>query len=913
MAARALVVLTLVGLAAACGDDPPSVAGDASRGGGGGEGGVDAPGGSGGAGGAGGAAGAGGAGGVAGGAGGSGGEGGDTGCVEPMPLAPFCIGDTCLLEKRAAIDLLRGADRGDDGALYLLGRSGDRYQLRVTRWDGAAWSLVGQIPLEVSDDEGNLVLQAYRPDDVWVAGLHLVHFDGAAWRRVERPAASSGRVLGVGRTPAGALWILDGGGVHLRDGGGWTTMEAPVAGAAQLHVRGEDEVWVVGRQEVARWDGARWSKDEAPAPIGAFDAAGARVVRGDAHLHILEEDGSWSAVALGGAQVQSIAQVGAEIFAIVARPGEAPALVRVGAGGLEPVAVPEGLVEPFFSRLVADGASLWLLGTTGIHQRADCWLEHQPRRVRTHQAIAGPTAEGPIAVDGSGWAGRWDGARWITETEALPGGRSAAVVAAGEVWVITGGSGVFRRSASGWMPMIDEPRESWQAIAAAEDGSIWIGSSVGAIRRWDGSAWSDAGRVSGAVAVLAGGDGIWAAATAPEGTTILHRREAGWESVAQLPGAVDRLLPTSPGEVLALGPVAHDEGWVARIGPEGIEFLDVGAPPPSWNGVVVDGGAVELLGTRAVFRKGAEGDRLSLYPAMLRTSWAGFGVRWSADGVGNLLRDDASGRHLFPADVNRSLRAIWGAAANDVWIVGDRGAVLHWDGATLGPPAHGASGDLHAVWGAGGNVWAAGAGVACLAGASCVESPEPGLLLDLHGTSASDVWAVGVDVRHFDGAAWTRMERPTEGAVRAVYAAAPGDVFAIGDDGAIVRWDGAAWSIVHRSALRLTGIDGSGPNDVWVSAAQPAHGDEATLLHWDGATWSEVRWSPYGARRLSGLRRDGAGRTWVAAGDRLFVGDGAGWQTLPAPFEAREVLWIDPDDGSIWIDSATGLARTAPR
>jgi hypothetical protein len=44
---------------------------------------------------------------------------------------------------------------------------------------------------------------------------------------------------------------------------------------------------------------------------------------------------------------------------------------------------------------------------------------------------------------------------------------------------------------------------------------------------------------------------------------------------------------------------------------------------------------------------------------------------------------------------------VWGTAADDVWIVGRRGAILHWDGATYTEFDAGTGQDLIAVWGHG--------------------------------------------------------------------------------------------------------------------------------------------------------------------------------------------------------------------
>lgn len=75
----------------------------------------------------------------------------------------------------------------------------------------------------------------------------------------------------------------------------------------------------------------------------------------------------------------------------------------------------------------------------------------------------------------------------------------------------------------------------------------------------------------------------------------------------------------------------------------------------------------------------------------------------------------------------------------------------------------------------------------------------------LHGTSSSDVWAVGYTVKlfgkggqahHWDGRTWTTTPLPVDKPLSAVYAAAPDEVWAGGADGTLLRWDGQSWTVV---------------------------------------------------------------------------------------------------------------------
>jgi hypothetical protein len=73
-------------------------------------------------------------------------------------------------------------------------------------------------------------------------------------------------------------------------------------------------------------------------------------------------------------------------------------------------------------------------------------------------------------------------------------------------------------------------------------------------------------------------------------------------------------------------------------------------------------------------------------------------------------------------------------------------------------------------------------------------------------------------------------------ALTAVHAISPNDVWAVGELGTIVHWDGTALTASPRfTRFTLNDVFASGPRDVW------AVGDEGTLLHYDGNTWKATR------------------------------------------------------------------------
>src|SRR4051794_8753099 len=69
----------------------------------------------------------------------------------------------------------------------------------------------------------------------------------------------------------------------------------------------------------------------------------------------------------------------------------------------------------------------------------------------------------------------------------------------------------------------------------------------------------------------------------------------------------------------------------------------------------------------------------------------------------------------------------------------------------------------------------------------------------------------------------------------------PDYIWAVGDFGVMLRWDGSQWSSVGTglgTEIQFMGIWGSGPNDVWTIGNGTI--TDGFVLHWNGSKWSRV-------------------------------------------------------------------------
>ena len=119
------------------------------------------------------------------------------------------------------------------------------------------------------------------------------------------------------------------------------------------------------------------------------------------------------------------------------------------------------------------------------------------------------------------------------------------------------------------------------------------------------------------------------------------------------------------------------------------------------------------------------------------------------------------------------------------------------------------------------------------------------------GASASDIWMAGgglaSDSRalllHDDGRTLTEVPVPATSTIWWIHGTGSTDVWAVGERGLILHWDGSAWSSssMSPSAANLYGVWAAAVDDVWAVGGSPiGSGPNDVLLHYDGMGWTEV-------------------------------------------------------------------------
>jgi hypothetical protein len=155
----------------------------------------------------------------------------------------------------------------------------------------------------------------------------------------------------------------------------------------------------------------------------------------------------------------------------------------------------------------------------------------------------------------------------------------------------------------------------------------------------------------------------------------------------------------------------------------------------------------------------------------------------------------------------KTLQGVWGSGPADIFAVGSKGLILHYDGKAWSPMASGTDLYLGGIWGSGPtNVYVAG-----------VWNPSKRVML------------------RYDGKAWSKVPGLAGSvAASAIWGSGPDDIFAVGQGGAILHFDGEGWSTQSSGTTDpLFAVWGRGPKDVWAAGAK------GTLLRYDGKTWSK--------------------------------------------------------------------------
>ncbi len=271
---------------------------------------------------------------------------------------------------------------------------------------------------------------------------------------------------------------------------------------------------------------------------------------------------------------------------------------------------------------------------------------------------------------------------------------------------------------------------------------------------------------------------------------------------------------------------------------------------------------------------------------------------------------------------DNNMGAIHGTGPNDVWGVGNLGAITHWNGSQWSG-GQGirdfSSPSKQRIFGSGTSaVWTPAQhwdGGSWSFRSSYVDRPHNSMF----SFSVNDIWVGGyTGVSHFDGNNWTTysLEFGTFtnlDSIIDIWGVNSNDLWALkGVAGKLYHWNGNTWSIVSNAPVSSM-IWGASPNQIWTAGTNSANTEATNIIYfYNGSSWVP-QYNGAANVRINRLWGSSASDVWAVgtkAGTGLILRyNGTTWsQVSPAPTipilndiwgRAANDVWLVGEEGIV--------------
>jgi hypothetical protein len=433
----------------------------------------------------------------------------------------------------------------------------------------------------------------------------------------------------------------------------------------------------------------------------------------------------------------------------------------------------------------------------------------------------------------------------------------------------------------------------WSVWGAAEDDVFAVGSE-GNVLHYDGTSWQkQAGGETYDVLGVGGAGGNDVMLVGKKGLA-LHSKGAGWET-EQTPTGSDlaKVAGTSPDRYVAVGangtllvyqsgtwsvanappvPVLSDvigftdteyyvvggSGALLKYNGSTFQSMPTAGISKNLNGVWGESGQTLTVVGEKLVASGPPG-ALVIEPMPVETTWnavTGSGThRFVAGFYGKVVHHDGQTWTNMATGIESNLLDICAVSPTDVYAVGELGGFIHYDGSAWSKPVVPGNSDTTTYT----DCWASGKDnvyvVAVTENGSYVLrfdgknwkvalSATIANLRHVNGLSGDNVYAVGQwgTIVHYDGKGWGadlidpyEMESGEKYYVTqlllGVHAVAEDDVYAVGEQGTIVHYDGQSFKLHSLVDKSLRGVWGLDKANAW------AVGVAGYIVHFTGTAW----------------------------------------------------------------------------
>ncbi|MBL0938728.1 MAG: Ig-like domain-containing protein [Gemmatimonadaceae bacterium] len=461
------------------------------------------------------------------------------------------------------------------------------------------------------------------------------------------------------------------------------------------------------------------------------------------------------------------------------------------------------------------------VGTGGVIARfnGSGWSTMSSGTNRTLNAVWLESTTSGFAVGANGTALRWNGSSWSSTSTGINQSLNDVWSVGGQAWAVGEGGGVVAWNGSSWSSQSTPTNETLYGVSGSSTSNVVAVGTSGAVVRWNGSSWS----------------------TVNSGTT------SDFYDVAGNSANGGRMY------------LASDAGLMQLNGSTVSSVSTPYAPRLFAAGVDASGNAWTTGQRGSVMRyTGSAWETLNLAPDLIDVWTTATNNAWAVGEFGAVYRWNGGSWSRQTTPTTASLNTVWAPSASEAFAGGDNGTMLRWNGSSWSSMSFAGSGHVYSLWGtSGSNVYAttsAGQVVRYNGSSWSVVYTSTQPLWSVHGASASDVFASGengIAVR-FNGTSWSAVSAPTTGTLAGVFATGNG-AMAVGANtqgtsGIAYGYTGS-WSTQSTgTGAVLTSVWGPAVNDVY------ATGDQGTILRWNGSSWSsmssgttDMLWSVSGA------------------------------------------------------------------
>ncbi len=435
---------------------------------------------------------------------------------------------------------------------------------------------------------------------------------------------------------------------------------------------------------------------------------------------------------------------------------------------------------------------------------------------------------------GNAWTLQYTGQDFVTEFWDVSGTSDT------DVWV--SGSQILHYDGATWTPVhAGNINRVFTAIWAPSPTSVFAGTNTGEIWRYDGANWAtDSPSNSFTVTDIWGTSptDVWAV---DEGGFVRHWNGTAWQQSTRFNGALNTVRGTSTTNVWVGGGnvLAHWNGGIwfvvdpATTAVGAIEGIWLSSSTHGWF-VTNTGGLSELRSDGWTRHWDSPG---------IFTDLAGSTSEiWVCGHPGTVQHFVAGSWRTERLARSESCASITTRSTTDILAGGTTPIYFRSDGATWSVNPTGAAAAFQDLWTtpggqsygvAGTTVYRFDAGVWV---AMATGSPQN--LVSVWASGPSDIFAVGGQgtVMHFNGTSWTKLETGTTATLNAVWGSSSTNVVFAGADangGLILRYNGTGFTSTNPTPRALRGIHGRSPNEVY------AVGDAGTIVRFNGTSWSD--------------------------------------------------------------------------